>query len=167
MWRKLLEIIFKSPFLERWNVRILKKLGVKFGGDISSVRVAKCTIMGGPYRNLSIGEHSHILENSFILLRDKVIIGNNVGIAYGVSIMTSSNASASLFLLKHFPAFTAPVIINHDVWIGANATILGGVIIGECSVVAAGAVVNKDVPPYSVVGGVPAKVIKRIETKNE
>lgn len=166
MWRKLLEIIFKSPFLERWNVRILKKLGVKFVGDICSVRVAKCTIMGGSYENLCIGNNSSIIDNAFILLRDKVIIGDNVDIAYGVSIITSSNASSSPFLLKHYPAFTAPVVINHDVWIGANATILGGVIIGECSVVAAGALVNKDVPPYSVVAGVPAKVIKRIGTNN-
>ncbi len=52
------------------------------------------------------------------------------------------------------------IVIDDDVWIGANVTILSGVHIGQGAVVAAGAVVNKDVPPYVVVGGVPAKIIK-------
>lgn len=58
------------------------------------------------------------------------------------------------------------VKIGDHVWIGSNATILSGVSIGEWSVVAAGAVVTKDVPPMTVVGGVPARVIKKI-TKTE
>ena len=52
------------------------------------------------------------------------------------------------------------IVVDDDVWIGHNATILSGVHIGQGAVIAAGAVVNSDVPPYSVVGGVPAKVIK-------
>ncbi len=52
------------------------------------------------------------------------------------------------------------VIIEEDVWIGANVTILKGVTIGRSSIIAAGSLVIKDVPPYSIVGGVPAKVIK-------
>lgn len=53
-----------------------------------------------------------------------------------------------------------PIIVQDDVWIGTNALILSGVTLGQGSVIAAGAVVVKDVPPYSIVGGVPAKVIK-------
>ncbi len=59
----------------------------------------------------------------------------------------------------------APIKIGAHVWIGSNATILSGVSIGEWSVVAAGAVVTKDVPPMTVVGGVPARIIKRITEK--
>lgn len=58
------------------------------------------------------------------------------------------------------PENDAPVIIEDDVWTGANITILKGVTIGRGSVVAAGAVVNKSCPPYSIIGGVPAKVLK-------
>ena len=105
---------------------------------------------------------SWTVVNSFILLRDKVIIGNNVGIAYGVSIITSSNPSASPLIQGYYHPYTAPVTIHDNVWVGANATILPGVTIGECSIVAAGALVNKDIPPYSVVAGIPAKVIKRL-----
>ena len=57
----------------------------------------------------------------------------------------------------------APIHIGKNVWIGANATILAGVTIGDDTVIAAGAVVTKDVPGNTVAGGVPAKVIKRIE----
>ena len=52
------------------------------------------------------------------------------------------------------------IVIESDVWVGANSTILRGVTVGEGSVIAAGAVVTKDVPPYSIVGGVPARVLK-------
>ena len=57
----------------------------------------------------------------------------------------------------------APIHIKDRVWIGANATVVPGVTIGENSIVAAGAVVTKDVPPNTIVGGVPAKVLKRID----
>lgn len=57
----------------------------------------------------------------------------------------------------------APIKIGNHVWIGSNATVLSGVTIGEWAVVAAGAVVTKDVPPYTMVGGVQAKIIKKVE----
>ena len=56
--------------------------------------------------------------------------------------------------------YDQPVVIEDDVWVGANVTILKGVTIGHGSVVAAGAVVTKSCPPYSIIGGVPAKLIK-------
>ena len=59
---------------------------------------------------------------------------------------------------------TGKIQIKKNVWIGANATILQGVTIGENSVVAAGAIVSKDVPDNSVVGGIPAKVIKKLDS---
>ena len=58
------------------------------------------------------------------------------------------------------PNQDAPVVIEDDVWCGANVTILKGVTIGRGSVVAAGAIVTKSFPPYSIIGGVPAKLIK-------
>ncbi len=62
---------------------------------------------------------------------------------------------------EKLPENDQDVVIENDVWIGANATILKGVTIGTGSVICAGAVVTKDVPPYSIVGGVPAKLIKK------
>lgn len=57
--------------------------------------------------------------------------------------------------------YDQPVVIEDDVWVGANVTILKGVTIGHGSVVAAGAVVTKSCPPYSIIGGVPAKVLRK------
>lgn len=65
------------------------------------------------------------------------------------------------------PIVSAPVVVEEKVWIAANATILKGVRIGKDAVVAAGSVVTKDVPPYAIVGGVPAKVIKMRFTPEE
>ena len=57
--------------------------------------------------------------------------------------------------------YDQPVVIEDDVWVGANVTILKGVTIGHGSVVAAGAVVTKSCPPYSIIGGVPAKILRK------
>lgn len=61
---------------------------------------------------------------------------------------------------EKLPQNDAPVVIEDDVWCGANVTILKGVTIGRGAVIAAGAVVTKSCPPYSIVGGVPAKILK-------
>lgn len=90
---------------------------------------------------------------------DLLSIEDKVGIGPRVTIVIHSDPSPSP-LQKLYPMKTSPVHIKKGAWIGAGAIILSGVTIGECSTVAAGAVVNKDVPPYTMVAGVPARVIK-------
>ena len=65
------------------------------------------------------------------------------------------------------PENDQPVIINEDVWVGANVIILKGVTIGEGSIIAAGSLVTKDVEEYTIVGGIPAKILKRRFSKEE
>lgn len=88
----------------------------------------------------------------------KVVIGNNVLIGPNVTIRDSDNHS--IFQLDEENIKEQPIIIEDNVWIGMNAVILKGVRIGKGSVVAAGAVVTKDVPEHSLVAGVPAKILK-------
>ena len=108
-----------------------------------------------------IGNHTRIgLHNTII---GPVDIGNNVNLAQGITVTAlNHNFSDTNKRIDEQGVSTNPVIIEDDVWVGANAVILPGVTIGSHCVVAAGAVVTKNVPPHSLVAGVPAKVIKQI-----
>jgi len=108
-----------------------------------------------------IGDHTRIgLHNTII---GPVDIGNHVNLAQGITVTAlNHNFSDTNKRIDEQGVSTNPVTIEDDVWVGANAVILPGVTIGEHSVVAAGAIVTKDVPPHSLVAGVPAKVIKKI-----
>lgn len=109
-----------------------------------------------------IGENSTINRNSCIL--DKVIIGKNCSIAPNVVIVGSNHLFKDpTITIKSQGSELKGIVIEDDVWIAANVTILDGVTIGKGSVVAAGAVVNNSVPPYTIFGGVPAKEIGRRE----
>lgn len=96
----------------------------------------------------------------------KIIIKGNCAIAEHLAIHTGDHARLVGKFVTDITKANKPqgydhdVIIEKDVWIGAYVTILQGVHVGRGATIAAGAVVNKDVPPYSIVGGVPAKVIK-------
>ena len=111
--------------------------------------------------NVIIGHHTRIgLHNTII---GPVEIGSHVNLAQGITVTAlNHNFNDTNKRIDEQGVSTNPVTIEDDVWIGANAVILPGVTIGNHSVVAAGAVVTKDVPPHSLVAGVPAKVIKQI-----
>ena len=108
-------------------------------------------------RNLSIGKSSVINQRCRIDTRGSVTIGSNVSISQEVIILTGDHCSES----PDFPFRSRAVVIEDYVWIGTTVMILPGVTIGEGAVVAAGATVHKTVPPYTIVGGVPAKFIKK------
>ncbi len=110
-------------------------------------------------KNLSIGKFVHINENVFI---QGASIGNYVMIAPGVSILNSSHIVDDIDtpMIKQGELQGVNPIINDDVWIGRGAIILPGITIGQGAIIGAGAVVTKDVRPYSIVGGVPATLIR-------
>lgn len=109
--------------------------------------------------NISIGDGTIINCNVTILDTNKVVIGEDVFIAPGVVISAATHPLDAEHRVQRFFQ-SHPVTIRDRAWIGANATILTGVTIGENAVVAAGAVVTRDVPDSCLVGGVPARVIK-------
>lgn len=106
---------------------------------------------------LSIGNHCHINASCLIDARGSIIIHDNVSISHRVVIMTGSHD----YKAPDFPFMSTKVEIEDYVWIGVNATIIGNVHIGKGAVICAGAVVCRDVEPYSVVAGVPAKEIRK------
>ena len=117
-------------------------------------------------KNLTIGKH--VFLNSGCKFQDQggIAIGDDTLIGHNVVLATLNHGFEPARRKDLLPA---PIVIGRKVWIGSNATVLPGVTIGDHSIVAAGAVVNRDVPPDVIVGGVPAKVIKHLEIseKNE
>lgn len=116
-----------------------------------------------PLYNISIGDNSGIGRDSFILAPEVVEIGENVMIGPQLIVYTANHGIARSAPMIDQPMVNAPVKIGNDVWIGVRATILPGVIIGDGAVISAGAVVTKNVEPYTIVGGIPAKKIRERE----
>ena len=104
---------------------------------------------------LELGSGS-INRNCNIACFNHIIIGDDVTISENVVIRDSDNHE----IIRNEFTMDAPIVIGNHVWIGINATILKGVHIGSGSVIAAGSIVTKDVPERSLVGGVPAKILK-------
>lgn len=124
--------------------------------------------------NLSIGDGTSIPKGSTIYCTDAPLtIGRKVVFGPRPTIITGDHRSDLIgrFMIDVTPEektmpdgtnpWDQPIVIEDDVWCGANVTILKGVTIGRGSIVAAGAVVTTSFPPYSVIGGIPAKLIKR------
>ena len=128
-------------------------------GDYSVVESFAC--INNAVGDVIIGNHTRVgLHNTII---GPVSIGNHVNLAQGIPITAlNHNFTDAGKRIDEQGISTKEVVLEDDIWIGANAVILPGVTIGEHSVVAAGAIVTKDVPPHSLVAGVPAKVIRQI-----
>lgn len=112
--------------------------------------------------NIHVGDDFLANYNVTILDISTVTIGNNVWIAPNTLITTVNHPITPKGRREHL-GISKPVTIGNDVWIGGNCTILPGVTIGNNVVVAAGAVVTKDIPDNSLVGGVPARLIREID----
>lgn len=111
-------------------------------------------------KNTEIGKNVFINFDCVFLDLGGIVIEDNVLIAPKVSLLTEGHP---IDPQNRQSLSVAPIRIKKNAWIGANATILPGVTIGENAVVAAGAVVGQDVPDNTIVGGIPAKIIKTIE----
>ena len=164
----------------RWFIRMLASLYQHRGKHAVIHRSARMDTP--PYRKFSLGDYSVIesfacINNAVgdVIIGDytriglhntiigPVTIGNHVNLAQGITVTAlNHNFTDPNKRIDEQGISTTPVVIEDDIWIGANAVILPGVTIGHHSVVAAGAVVTKNVPPHSLVAGVPAKVIKQI-----
>lgn len=109
--------------------------------------------------NISIGDNSGIGDGCFLQDMGSISIGKDVLMGPEVMIFTANHETKKDELLRNQGSAVKGVIIGDDVWIGARAMILPGVKISKGAVIAAGAVVSRDVEEYTIVGGVPAKKI--------
>jgi len=114
--------------------------------------------------NIEIGNDVFIGKNAYISIHHSLKIGDSVMLGPNVTIIGGDhNFAVKGRKMCHVKSggINLPIVIEDDVWIGANVTILKGVIIGEGSVIGAGSVVTKDIPKYTIVAGNPAKVIRK------
>ncbi len=132
------------------NIRIESNVAIKEGS-----RICCCNADS----KISIGQNTTIGYHNFIFCSNKIIIGSDCLIAPFVYIVDSNHQAKKEKLINQQVNITAPITIENDVWIASNVTILKGVTIGQGAVIAANSVVNKDVPPYEIHGGSPAKKI--------
>ena len=181
-WKKFIDwlIMNQVETRPRWYVRLLAPLYQHRGKH--SVIHRSVRMDTPPYRQFSLGDYSIVesfacINNAVgdVIIGDytriglhntiigPVTIGSHVNLAQGITVTAlNHNFEDTEKRIDEQGVSTTPVVIDDDVWIGANAVILPGVHIGNHCVVAAGAVVTKDVPPHSLVGGVPAKIMKQI-----
>lgn len=164
LWLRMLQWAYMKRGKHTVIYRSVRKDIVPFNkfslGDYSVIEDFCC--INNAVGDLYIGHHTRIgLHNTII---GPVNIGNHVNLAQGVVVSgLNHNFQDTNKRIDEQGVSTLPITIHDDVWIGANAVITAGVTIGRHSVVAAGSVVTKDVPEYTVVAGSPARVIKKMK----
>jgi maltose O-acetyltransferase len=144
--KKVFKLLSKHLPFYKLRILLLKNCGYIIGKDVY------------------IGED--ILISDELDDRNNIIIGDRVSIASRVSFITSSAPNFSR-LRPYVKTVNGVIVIKNDSWIGAGVIILPNVTIGEFAVVGAGSVITRDVPPKTIVAGVPAKVIKSLEIPND
>jgi acetyltransferase-like isoleucine patch superfamily enzyme len=156
-----------------------------FQNDRAKISIGQGTVVKGEllvFANggeIRIGNHCYVGENSRLWSAEVLTVGDRVLISHNVNICDTNShemdaglrASSYQNMLKHGhpkekgEIRTQPVTIGNDVWIGFNSIILKGVTIGEGAIISAGSLVISDVPPFSIVSGNPAVVIKQLDKK--
>ncbi len=148
------EINRTMPYTEGYNA-LVKEL---FGDNLGENATVMPPLKGVCFDRVKIGNNVMIMPDCLMMSRGGITIEDDAMIAANVQLISNNHDlhDRQLLLCK-------PVHIGRKAWIGAGATILPGVTVGENAVVAAGAVVTKDVAPNTIVGGNPAKFIKNID----
>lgn len=146
------------------NVKIELSIGSKLEIGSFFMSAGPCYIKCTENAICKIGSKVFINHNCSITCVEEISIGNNCNIANNVVIVDHDHNMGENGVEDGFES--SAVHIGENVWIGANTTILKGVSIGDGAVIAAGAVVNQNIPSHEIWGGVPAKKIKNLSNKN-
>lgn len=167
--KEIISTLFSTAFW-KWRFKLWAYQVINMASDRRYITIGKNTnihpttiIRNG--KNVKVGDnclinHNNLLQpgkgpNGYIKIGNYVHTGANVMfLAFNHGFYTTEIPT------KEQDYMDAPIVVEDDVWIGGGSIILSGVTIEKGAIVAAGAVVNKDVPPYAIIGGVPAKVLK-------
>ncbi len=153
VWLVLFRPTPRGNLFRPWRIALLKLFGAKV--KWSSNVLPSCRIWQ-PWK-LTMGEYSCLSENVDCYTVDEIVLGDQVTVSQNATLCTAGHDISSQIMELTY----APINIGSNAWVAAYAMVMPGVTIGEGAVVGAGAVVTKDVEPWAVVGGNPAKFIKK------
>ena len=152
------------------NIFLGKEVYIENNSRVNNARIGDDTKIAGNVR--LFGSEDNLIEvgvgcyfglNSIIEgYNAKVTIGNYVSFAQNIILMSGSGPNASLILQKIFPIVKGEVIIGDHSWIGANVVIMPNLCLGKFCIVAANSFLNSSFPDYSIIGGTPAKLIRKL-----
>ncbi len=152
------EFMFKlnhtMPMSEEYN-SLLKEF---FGDNLGENSMIVAPIAGAALTHLKLGDNVFINSNSLLMARGGITVEDDVLMAANVQLLSNNHDEYDRQVLT-----CKPIHIKNGAWIGAGASILAGVTVGEYAIVGAGAIVTKDVPDYAVVVGSPARVVKTLD----
>lgn len=147
----------------RVRVQVMRLAGFHIGRGTMFWGMPTIVGTSNVVEKLRIGNGCWLNVGCYLELGDEIRIGNDVSFGPEVMILTSTHDTrAGTTARRAVEVSCRPVAINDGAWIGARATILPGVTVGEGAIVAAGAVVHRDVPPNTLVAGIPARVVKEL-----
>lgn len=160
----LLYVLYRLMFFPQLRTIFLSILGADIGNNATIMGVKFFNLHHNGFKGFKVGKDCFIGDETLIDLYEGVVLEDQVTLAQRVTVLTHLNVGFSDHpLQKFFPKMSSPVIFKKGSVVAASCTILPGVTIGENSFVAAGSVVNKDVPANVLVAGVPAKVVKELK----
>ncbi len=167
-WRLSLVQLLLAPLPlyvgSRLRVMCLRFIGFNIGSQTVMWGMPTITGDNNLYSQLTIGQGCWFNMGCVLELGARITIGDRVVCGHQVMILTTTHTVGDIYR-RCGPEYAVPVTIDDGAWLGARCTILPGVTIGTGAVVAAGAVVNKDVPDHTLVAGVPARVVKELDNQ--
>lgn len=162
LWGVIYALFFRTmprAYAHGWKRLLLRCFGAKIA---HGVRIESTASFWAPW-NVTVGECAWIGGGARLYAVDRIVIGANAVISQDADLCTASHDVTS----PQFELMHKPIVIGDSSWVAAHAVILLGVTVGEGAVIGAGAVVTKDVEPWSVVAGNPAMLIKKRVLKDD
>ncbi len=152
------KLLFKFNHTEPMTEEYSALLNELLDGNIGENSTITTTFAGAAFDHMKIGNNVFINSNCLAMARGEITIEDDVMLAGNVQLLSNNHDEYERQVL-----LCEKIVIKKGAWIGAGASIMPGVTVGKYAIVGAGAIVTKDVPDYSVVVGIPAKVIKTLE----
>jgi galactoside O-acetyltransferase len=159
---RMLHRILALPESVGYVTGLLRRFGATIGENTRVYTPLTLVNAGRDFTNLILGNNVYLGHGAVLDLKERIVVEDNVTISMGATMATHFHMG-EIPLREGFPSKSGSIRIRGNVYLGSNVVVLSGVEIGGGSVIGAGAVIIADVPPGVVAGGVPARILKKIE----